>query len=468
MESVATTTPVYQLWWVTGALLDALRADGLEASVTVKRLLGHVDRELKRLYTDGEQSYASAPPIELLNNLLFYVARSTASGVRIDAVKGSFRLGELLPVDESVEQERESLSAPSVRLMRTVAAAIKEDLGRVKDALDLYTRKGGPPEELAPQVDLLKKIGDTLAVLGLGSVREQVQGELARLADIIARRAPAEQETLIAIAATLIGVEDGLDDALVRLIMPPGAPAPGAETDPDFRQVTETVLRECIVNLARIKELLGQSLDPTSEPAGLEAAPALARGITAGLLLLGRNRAMEVMRRIADHVGIGPRSREPFAQRRVRRPARGCDRRHRVLHGDAAGGPRGPLVHARQCRALPGRARRPALRCGRERAASAGVEARCAAAPRAPCAARGARRDRAPGRPWTRSSSRSSSRKRAKKLRPSAACSRSGRRIPRTANRSRACVARSTRSRAPAAWSAHAASAISPGLSRTC
>ena len=310
MESVATTAPVYQLWWVTGALLDALRADGLEASVTVKRLLGHADRELKRLYTEGEQAYAGTPPIELLNNLLFYVARATASGVRIDAVKSSFRLGELLPVDEAVEQERESLSAPSVRLMRTVAAAIKEDLGRVKDALDLYTRKGGPPEELAPQVDLLKKIGDTLAVLGLGSVREQVQGELARLADIIARRAPAEQDTLIGIAATLIGVEDGLDDALVRLIMPPGAPAPGAETDPDFRQVTETVLRECIVNLARIKELLGQSLDPTAEPVGLEAAPALARGITAGLLLLGRNRAMEVMRRIGDHVAslLGPGS----------------------------------------------------------------------------------------------------------------------------------------------------------------
>jgi len=310
MESVATTAPLYQLWWVTGALLDALRAGGLESSVTIKRLLGHADRELKRLYTEGEQAYAGAPPIELLNNLLFYVARATASGVRIDAVKSSFRLGELLPVDESVEQERESLSAPSVRLMRTVAAAIKEDLGRVKDALDLYTRKGGPPEELAPQVDLLKKIGDTLAVLGLGSVREQVQGELARLADIIARRAPAEQDTLIEIAATLIGVEDGLDDALVRLIMPPGAPAPGVETDPDFRQVTETVLRECIVNLARIKELLGQSLDPTAEPAGLDAAPALARGITAGLLLLGRNRAMEVMRRIGDHVStlLGPGS----------------------------------------------------------------------------------------------------------------------------------------------------------------
>jgi chemosensory pili system protein ChpA (sensor histidine kinase/response regulator) len=195
MESIATSAPLYQLWWVTGALVDALRGDGLEASVTVKRLLGHADRELKRLYAMGEEGYAGAPPIELLNNLLFYVARATNRGERIDAVRSSFRLGELLPLDESVEQERESLSAPSVRLMRTVAAAILVDLGRVKDALDLYTRKGGPPEELAPQVDLLKKIGDTLAVLGLGSVREQVQGELTRLGDIITRRAPAEQDT---------------------------------------------------------------------------------------------------------------------------------------------------------------------------------------------------------------------------------------------------------------------------------
>ncbi len=54
MEAVATSAPLYQLWWVTGALLDALRAGGLEASITVKRLLGHADRELKRLYAQGE------------------------------------------------------------------------------------------------------------------------------------------------------------------------------------------------------------------------------------------------------------------------------------------------------------------------------------------------------------------------------------------------------------------------------
>ena len=64
-------------------------------------------------------------------------------------MRTSFRLGELLPVDETIEQERENLSAPSVKLMQTVAAAIREDLGKVKDVLDIFVRRGaGQPGEL--------------------------------------------------------------------------------------------------------------------------------------------------------------------------------------------------------------------------------------------------------------------------------------------------------------------------------
>ena len=45
----AAAQPPFQLWWVVGAVLEALRQGGLEASVSIKRLLGHADRELKRL-----------------------------------------------------------------------------------------------------------------------------------------------------------------------------------------------------------------------------------------------------------------------------------------------------------------------------------------------------------------------------------------------------------------------------------
>ncbi|HEY5810623.1 MAG TPA: hypothetical protein VIT67_21820, partial [Povalibacter sp.] len=114
LEQVATTQPVFQLWWVTGAIIEALREGGLEASASIKRLLGQADREMRRLYEQGESRYAEAPSLQLLNNLLYYVARSKTQGPRVASVRASFRLNELLPVDDQVEQARESLSAPSV------------------------------------------------------------------------------------------------------------------------------------------------------------------------------------------------------------------------------------------------------------------------------------------------------------------------------------------------------------------
>ena len=226
LEQVATTQPVFQLWWVSGAIIEAMRSNGLESSATLKRLLGQADRQIKRLYEIGEARYCESPPIDLLNNMLYYVARASNTGGRVGAVRASFKLAELLPVDEEVEHERESLSAPSVKLMHTVAAAIKEDLSKVKDVLDIFVRRGGGHvDELAAQLDLLKKISDTLGVLGLGELRERVQGETRSLSESIAQGNTPAEDGLLRMAATLLSVEDSLDDQLVRLILPNAPPS---------------------------------------------------------------------------------------------------------------------------------------------------------------------------------------------------------------------------------------------------
>ncbi|HME37849.1 MAG TPA: Hpt domain-containing protein [Steroidobacteraceae bacterium] len=310
LEQVATTQPVFQLWWVTGAILEAVRANGLESSATLKRLLGQADRQIKTLYELGEARYCEDPPIDLLNNLLYYVARASTTSGRIAAVRASFKLSELLPVDDSIEQERESLSAPSVKLMRTVAAAIKEDLSKVKDVLDIFVRRGGGrSEELLPQLELLKKISDTLGVLGLGELRQRVQEEISDLSQIVADGKTPLGDSLIKVAGVLLSVEDSLDDQLVRLILPaPSADSlPAglpAEQDLEFRLVSEAVLRECIVNLARIKEAVSIAVQKPGEfPAqGLDNVPQLLRGITAGLLMLGKGRAVELMDAIGAQV----------------------------------------------------------------------------------------------------------------------------------------------------------------------
>ena len=165
---------MFQLWWVIGAVIEALQRER-----PGERAVGEAPARARRprdrsLYEQGEARYAQTPPVELLNNLLYYVGRAESAGPRVSAVRASFRLAELLPVDESIEQERENLSAPCVKLMQTVAAAIREDLSKVKDVLDIFVRRGaGQPQELAPQVEMLRKIGDTLGVLGLGELRAQ-------------------------------------------------------------------------------------------------------------------------------------------------------------------------------------------------------------------------------------------------------------------------------------------------------
>jgi chemosensory pili system protein ChpA (sensor histidine kinase/response regulator) len=302
LEQVAKTQPVFQLWWVTGAILEAVRANGLEGSATLKRLLGQADRQIKILYEIGEARYCENPPVDLLNNLLYYVARASTNTGRIAAVRASFKLSELLPVDDSIEQERESLSAPSVKLMRTVAAAIKEDLSKVKDVLDIFVRRGGGSiEELSPQLELLKKISDTLGVLGLGELRQRVQQEISDLSDIVAAGKTPPEDALLKVAGVLLSVEDSLDDQLVRLILP-AAPHVSAgdlpvDQDAEFRLVSEAVMRECIVNLARIKEAVSIAVQKPAElyPQGLDNVPQLLRGIAAGLMMLGKGRAVDVM-----------------------------------------------------------------------------------------------------------------------------------------------------------------------------
>ena len=100
-------------------------------------------------------------------------------------------------------------------------------------------------------------------------------------------------------------VEDRLDQQLVRLIVPTEPVEADAEAvemapeeDADYKQVAEAVMRESIINLARIKETYSQSMVSQGSSQGIDAVPALIRGIKAGLLMLNKTRAMQVVEQV--------------------------------------------------------------------------------------------------------------------------------------------------------------------------
>jgi len=173
--------------------------------------------------------------------------------------------------------------------MKTVAAAIREDLTRVKDVLDIFVRKGATQvDELVPQLEMLRKIADTLAVLGLGALRDRVQGEIETRRASSDRRVPPDTRRLLRWRRDDRG-RGQPRRAAREVILPTAAPARcgrGAH-DEEFRQVQDAVLARVHLNMARIKEGITQGHRRAGGAQGpFDQVPQLVRGITAGLLML--------------------------------------------------------------------------------------------------------------------------------------------------------------------------------------
>ena len=292
LEEAAESPPVFQLWWVVGGALEALAHGGLEADVSFKQLIGRVDREIKRLATEGEEAVQANPPEELINNLLYYIARASAGGERVQGIRESFGLEELLPDEERVRSVEDALSGPNAALMQTVSSAVKEDLARVKDILDIHVRTGqSDPGELEPLAELLRKVSDTLGMLGLDHLKERVASEQGNLQKMVSGDITIDDNSLMQTASALLDVEQRLDRQMAGL----ASGRSDIDDDGQDEAVSGAVIRECIVNLAKVKGSVQDFVKSPDKRDKLENIPQLVQQIRAGLGLLGLDRAGTIL-----------------------------------------------------------------------------------------------------------------------------------------------------------------------------
>ena len=133
----------------------------------------------------------SEPAAEPTRQLLYHVAHSDGRHPALDHLRETFELDAHLPSESELEHARGSLSGRNRALLDTVSAAIKEDLLRVKDALDLHLRTGQTDvADLQPQVEALGRVGDTLGMMGLGVARNVVLQQRDAMREIVSGRPP--------------------------------------------------------------------------------------------------------------------------------------------------------------------------------------------------------------------------------------------------------------------------------------
>ncbi|WP_455198528.1 Hpt domain-containing protein [Kaarinaea lacus] len=212
LQNASKSETTQRLWWVAGGIAEALLDEGLDVSVSVKLLMGQVDREIKRLIDNGEDAFVMETPSELLKNCLYYVGSATSGGPRVSAVKQAFNLDALLPYSGAVDQAMDDLKGSTADIMENVSSVIKEDLLQVKDQLDIFVRSSDRNvASLSPLAETLSRTADTLAMLNLADLRKVIQKQAANIKDVVASENDPDENVLMEVASALLYVESSLD-----------------------------------------------------------------------------------------------------------------------------------------------------------------------------------------------------------------------------------------------------------------
>lgn len=287
-----------RLFWIAAAFADSIADGALESSAATKLLFGGVDREIRRFGDVGETAFAATPPQELVQNLLYYIAHATSESARVRLIRDTYRLGSLLPTDAEVEHARGSMSGHNRTLLDTVSVAIKDDLLRVKEALDIFLRaQNRDSADLLAQVDLLDRVRDTLGMLGLGVPRRVVTEQRGIIEDIAAGRRQADEGSLLDVAGALLYVESSLDDHIERLGAANAESDEGALELPkaEVRKILDALMREAAVNIQQAKHDIVAFIESPWDHARVEQIPRLLEEISGAMRMLDLGEASELM-----------------------------------------------------------------------------------------------------------------------------------------------------------------------------
>ncbi|MGI9333733.1 MAG: Hpt domain-containing protein, partial [Gammaproteobacteria bacterium] len=298
-----------RLWWISSALAEALFLNGLESSVTVKSLMGKVDRELKHYIDDGEQAFAERIPEELFKNLLYYTACADDKGELIRAVKETYALNQLLPKESHLEEMRTHIAGPNLKLLNAVSTAMREDLAGVKDGLEIYC--SGDHKDPGDLNDIAQKLGpiaDTLGMLGLGSQREEVLSEAQSLKEIASGEVAAPDATILDIAGTMLHVETAIDSLVSGRS---GVPEPDAPVEDDDTQVSEATMREvldsvtveCLHDIKFIKETIDATAAGADDTGRFAEIPACLERMQGAMSVAGVESVLPLLQSLHGYMG---------------------------------------------------------------------------------------------------------------------------------------------------------------------
>lgn len=304
-------------WWSAGALIESLLNKGVSPDVKVKRLLGRIDQQIRKLVE-------SSPKVaeHLLRDVLYRVACSQPVSERIKQVKHAFDLDSSLPqmataakVDlarlQPLLQELKELLAPVKELWLKFATGHKESLKNLQEPLSRLVEKSRaldnrPLHGLLAQTQALATsqpaqdgAGEALAIEVATALllAENVLENFAQFNDELAKQMEIQTKRM---SAVLSGHPEEIDAA--------GIPSLGdINRKAQEKLLLAQVAHEIQANLRRIEEVLDTFFRDTAKREDIPSLEPALKQISGALTILDLGKANQLLgichssiRRFAD------------------------------------------------------------------------------------------------------------------------------------------------------------------------
>ncbi|MGU9852305.1 Hpt domain-containing protein [Pseudomonas koreensis] len=309
LEALSADAPLSPLWQVASALVEGMREGAIANSPALRSLFKDADKELKRLLEQGPRGLNQPPPPELLKSLLFYIAKAEHPTGQMLTMKDRYSLDDALPDSAMVDEERARLAGPDRDAMRSVLAALCEELVRVKERLDLFVRSDRQhTSDLESLLAPLRQIADTLAVLGFGQPRKVIIDQLAVVLSLAQGQREPNDATLMDVAGALLYVEANLAGMVgtVEPESPEGARLPTT----DLTQIHQIVIKEARICLQQAKDMIVDYIDADWDRQQLQPLPELLTQVRGALAMIPLSRAASLVEAcnsfIREHLLLDP------------------------------------------------------------------------------------------------------------------------------------------------------------------
>ncbi|VVN44243.1 Sensor histidine kinase RcsC [Pseudomonas fluorescens] len=309
LEALSGDSPLSPLWQVASALVEGMREGVIANSPALRSLFKDADKELKRLLEQGMAGLNRPPPPELLKSLLFYIAKAEHPTGQMLTMKDRYSLDDALPDSAMVDEERARLAGPDRDAMRSVLAALCEELVRVKERLDLFVRSDRQhTSDLESLLAPLRQIADTLAVLGFGQPRKVIIDQLAVVLSLAQGQREPNDAILMDVAGALLYVEATLA-GMVGTVEPEN-PEDARLPTTDLTQIHQIVIKEARICLQQAKDMIVDYIDADWDRQQLQPLPALLTQVRGALAMIPLSRAASLVEAcngfIREHLLIDP------------------------------------------------------------------------------------------------------------------------------------------------------------------